>query len=123
VDRHALREDIRKSVEGNAWHGPSVSDTLQGVSAVEAAWRPPGEAHSISELTLHIAAWMEEVADRLEGNYHQQPIAGDFPNAAGELSERDWEFARQRLEETLVRLCAVIDAFPEERLTVEADQV
>jgi uncharacterized damage-inducible protein DinB len=109
-----LADDIRRSVEGDAWHGPSVREVLEGVSATQAAARPPGDAHSIHELTLHIAAWMEEVADRLEGGYHSEPLMGNFP-APGH-----WEADRRKVDAALARLLTVLQSFPEEQLAAEA---
>lgn len=115
--KQALRDDIRRSVEGDAWHGPSVKEALADVAARDAAARA-GAVHSIWELTLHIAAWMEEVADRLEGRYHDEPLVGNFP-ATGVATEQEWSAAVARLDESLARLSAAIDAFPEDRLTEE----
>lgn len=61
-----LADTIRRSQEGEAWHGPSLSEILEGVTAEQAA-RRIGNAHTIWELTEHIIAWMDIVRRRSEG--------------------------------------------------------
>ena len=55
-----LADTIRRAYEGEAWHGPSLSEVLEGIDAVAAAIKR-GDAHTIWELTLHITAWLEIV--------------------------------------------------------------
>ena len=63
VDR--IRDQFRRAFEGEAWHGPSVLALLDGVTAQQAAAHPIPGAHSIWELTLHIAAWERACLRRL----------------------------------------------------------
>lgn len=49
-----LDEQLRRAFEGDAWHGPSVLEALDGVSASQAAARPLDSVHSIWELVLHL---------------------------------------------------------------------
>jgi len=70
---------IKRAVTGPAWHGPSMDQVLDGVSAAQAAAHPIAGAHSIWELVLHAAAWAEISRDRLRG----ERIADPSP-------EEDW---------------------------------
>jgi hypothetical protein len=49
------------------WHGPNLRQSLKGVSAKQAAWRPGPGRHNIWELTLHAAYWKYAVRRRIEG--------------------------------------------------------
>ena len=49
-----LNEQLRRALQGDAWHGPSVLELLAGLSASQAASHPIAGAHSIWELVLHI---------------------------------------------------------------------
>lgn len=49
------------------WHGPNLRQSLKGVSASEAAWRPAPGRHNIWELALHSAYWKYAVRRRIEG--------------------------------------------------------
>jgi hypothetical protein len=50
-----------------AWHGPNLRQSLKGVTARQAAWRPGPGRHNIWELTLHAAYWKYRVRSKLEG--------------------------------------------------------
>jgi uncharacterized damage-inducible protein DinB len=52
-----INDQLKRAFEGKAWHGPSVSEVLEGVTAQQAAARPLPDGHSIWEITLHIATW------------------------------------------------------------------
>lgn len=49
------------------WHGPNLRQSLKGVSARQAAWRPAPGRHNIWELALHSAYWKYAVRRRIEG--------------------------------------------------------
>src|SRR5271170_2789409 len=49
------------------WHGPNLRQSLKGVTAKQAAWRPAPGRHNIWEETLHAAYWKYAVRRRLEG--------------------------------------------------------
>lgn len=49
------------------WHGPNLKQSLRGVSAKDAAWRPRRGRHNIWELTIHAAYWKYIVRRRLLG--------------------------------------------------------
>jgi DinB superfamily len=50
------------------WHGPNLRQSLKGVTARQAAWRPAPGRHNIWEEALHAAYWKYAVRRRLEGN-------------------------------------------------------
>ena len=63
-----ILDQLKRAYEGEAWHGPSVREALAGVSAAQAHARPLNNAHSIWELTHHIAVWENAGRRRLEGD-------------------------------------------------------
>ncbi len=105
-----LAETIARSVAGDPWHGPSLTALLAGVTEAGAAARPVPDAHSILEIVLHAAAWMDEVAARLQGKAPGGPEAGDWPPAC------PWPAARARLDAAHARLQRALAEFPEARL-------
>src|SRR5499433_735139 len=75
------------------WHGPNLRQSLKGVSAKEASWRPAPGRHNIWELTLHAAYWKYAVRRRIEGgkrgsfllkgsNFFSRPVNGEATDAA-----------------------------------------
>jgi len=51
-----------------AWHGPNLQQSLRGVSAEDAAWRPAPGRHNIWEIAVHAAYWKYAVRRRLRGD-------------------------------------------------------
>lgn len=74
---------IDQAYERRAWHGPNLKQSLRGVSAKDAAWRPQPSRHNIWEIAVHAAYWKYVVRRRLRGDPR-----GSFP-----LSGSNW-FAR-----------------------------
>src|SRR5512135_2275808 len=92
-----LEEQLRRALEGEAWHGPSVFELLAGLSAAQAASHPIAGAHSIWELVLHITSDYVLVLRRLAGDGHQLTEAEAWP-ACPPSTEKNWEQTMQQLK-------------------------
>ena len=108
-------DELERIYDGDAWHGPSLRETLKGVSAAQAAARPIADAHNIWEILRHIAGWNDVVRRRLEGHPTDEPVEGDFPQITG-TSEAAWAEALAKLEESHRRLISQISSLGPERL-------
>jgi uncharacterized damage-inducible protein DinB len=115
-----LETQLRLSFEGEAWHGPSVLESLEGVTAEAASRHPIPGAHSIWEIVLHLAAAYRLVLRRLGGGGRQltaeedwplvsDPTAAGWQDAIGDLRELNLQirhsvrdFDPARLDEPLV---------------------
>ena len=53
--------------EKHTWHGPNLKQSLRGVTAKQAAWRPSRDRHNIWEVALHAAYWKYALRRRIEG--------------------------------------------------------
>ena len=111
----AIIDDLKNIHGGEAWHGPSLKEILAGVTAQQAAARPLAKAHSIWELTLHIAAWEHVFIRRIAGEPMKEPAEGDFP-AVTETSENAWLQTLTRFDEMHGRLIETITGLTVERL-------
>jgi uncharacterized damage-inducible protein DinB len=87
-----IAEQLRRAVEGGAWHGPSVLETLSGVDARTAEARPISSAHSIWEILHHITAWTRAIVRRLNGEAIELEGADDWPPVQ-DASEASWQSA------------------------------
>lgn len=106
TERDRLVDQLEREVGGQPWHGPSLANILEGLTAEQAAAKPSPQAHSIWEILLHMTGWKREVARRARGNAAGEPAAGDWP-AVGEVSDARWQAAReehQRAQRELVEL-------------------
>lgn len=94
MDRDSLiLEQFEEAFERKTWHGPNLWQSLRGVSAKQAAWRPGPGRHNIWEEALHAAYWKYAVRRRLEGgkrggfelkgsNFFTRPEPGKLTEAA-----------------------------------------
>lgn len=107
---------VRRSFDGDAWHGPALAEILEEIS-VDDAWRRPADGvHTIAELVLHIAAWSNEVARRLEGAQPAEPLEGDWPEP-GAADEWVWHGILNRLQQARTHVLSAIEGLPAERLS------
>jgi DinB superfamily len=84
---------LDEAYEKKTWHGPNLCQSLKGVTAQQAAWRPGASKHNIWELTLHVAYWKYAARRRIEGgkrgsfalkgsNFLARPEKGNATEAA-----------------------------------------
>src|SRR6187549_699476 len=110
-----IREQFQRAFNGEAWHGPSVLKILDGVTAQQAAAHPIPGAHSIWELTLHIAAWEDACRRRLEGDPAQLTENEDW-RPITDTSDAAWESTKREVIDTHGRLLRAIAEIDDARL-------
>ncbi len=112
-----ILDQLKRAYEGEAWHGPSVKEVLNGVTAAQAHARPLSEGHTIYELTRHIAVWEDVGRRRLQGDPANVPISSpeDWPPAE-DTSESAWAQAQSALDRGHQALVEAIDRVEESRL-------
>jgi len=111
-----INDQLKRAFEGKAWHGPSVSEVLSGVTAEQAAAHPIAGAHSIWEVTLHIATW-ERVGRRRIEEFIPIDVSDeeDWP-VVEDTSEVAWSKTLDDLQSNHQALRAAIRAMDETRL-------
>jgi uncharacterized damage-inducible protein DinB len=107
---------LDEGYEKPSWHGPNLRQSIRGVSAKQAAWRPGSGRHNIWELVLHAAYWKYVVRRKIEGgkrgsfvlkgsNFFVRPEPGKLNEAAWqsdkELLEREHETLREAIQRVL----------------------
>jgi uncharacterized damage-inducible protein DinB len=108
-----IRDQFRRSLEGNAWHGPALNEILEDVTAEMASAKPLPGAHSIWELVLHIAAWQSAAIRMLRTEAVHLSDEEDWPEPAGGESWRD---DVQKLRATHLELDASIAQLDDSKL-------
>lgn len=110
-----IQDQLRRSIEGPAWHGPALLELLSDVTPGQAARRPVQQAHSIWELALHITAWMQIALRRLGGSTAEVSPAEDWPPVS-ETRENAWAMALAGLRQAQAELGEAISALDESQL-------
>ena len=110
-----IADQLRRAFQGNAWHGDSLLELLEGISAAQASARPVKHAHTIWELVLHITAWDGAVRRRLAGATVDLSDEQDFPPVM-DSSENAWRRTLEQARKGHTELVEAVEAFPDERL-------
>lgn len=93
---------LDEAYEKKTWHGPNLRQSIKGVTARQAAWRPGSGRHNIWEVTLHAAYWKYALRRRIEGGKRGSfALEGSnfFPRPEkGKLNEQAWAADKKLLE-------------------------
>ena len=118
-----IADQLRRAFDGEAWHGPSLSEVLAGVNAKQAQARPLANAHSIWELVLHLQTWTQAGIDALKGvpMPASAPPEVDFPpppDVSGQKSPADklWTNDVQALFRTGQLLREAVESLDDRKL-------
>lgn len=110
-----IRGQIAKAFTAEAWYGPAVLEALAGVDAQTAAAHPIPGAHSIWEVVGHIRYGQQLMIERVRGSQAKWDLTADWPGVT-EPTEEAWQAAIAELKRGEEELCAVVAAYPEDRL-------
>jgi len=111
-----IQDQLDRSIDGEAWHGPSVRELLQGVTARQATAKPVPGGHSIWEIVVHISVWQEVARRRLAGEVIVDlPPELDWP-AIPDTSESAWRQAVESILQSKQKLRESISQLSEQRL-------
>ena len=97
AERDRIVDQLRRAFEGEAWHGPSVMEALEGVTWKQALEKPIPGAHSIWEVVHHITTWEDVVRRRLLGEAPDVTSELDWPPVQ-DKSKEGWAAAIQKLQ-------------------------
>jgi DinB superfamily len=111
-----LLQIIDSGYNRKAWHGPNLRQSLRGVSAEDAAWRPAPGRHNIWEIAVHAAYWKYAVRRRLRGdprgsfacegsNWFVRPSSSAHRNEKAWLNDKELlQQEHQKLREAVSQL-------------------
>jgi len=112
---HLILPLIDQAYDKTAWHGPNLKQSIRGVTAAQAAWRPAPGRHNIWEETLHAAYWKYVVRRKLEGgkrgsfalkgsNFFPRPEEGKNTEAAWRADKELLEREHRAMREAIVKV-------------------
>ncbi len=108
-------DQLKRSFDGGAWHGPAVKEVLRDVTGADANQRPIQAAHNIRELTLHLGAWEGAALRRLNGDRAELTDEEDWADWT-DSSEEGWDRIKSDLESGHQLLLDRIESLDESRL-------
>jgi hypothetical protein len=106
---------LDEAYEKKTWHGPNLKQSLKGVAAEQAAWRPGPGRHNIWEVALHAAYWKYAVRRRIEGgkcgsfvlkgsNFFARPEKDEMTEAAWDVDKKLLEREHRALREAVAKV-------------------
>lgn len=106
---------LEEGYQKKTWHGPNLKQSIKGVTAKQAAWRPAPGRHNIWEVMLHAAYWKYAVRRRIEGgkrgsfvlkgsNFFARPEKGEGNEAAWSADKKLLEHEHRALLATVAKL-------------------
>ncbi len=110
-----IAEQMKRAFEGEAWHGPSLLETLGQVEAVKASAKPLPSVHSTWEIVYHVTAWKRAICVRLGGQAIELVGEKDWPPIA-DVSASSWQKALSELKEAHKQLMRAVEELPDARL-------
>jgi hypothetical protein len=111
-----LTDQLKRAFEGDAWHGPSVREVLEGVTPEIAARRVIPEAHTIWEIVLHIGVWETFVRRRLEGETIKGPTGKEDWPEVHDTKLAAWQKTVDELVQGHLALRQALSKFPDAKL-------
>jgi hypothetical protein len=105
---------LQEGYEKKTWHGPNLKQSVKGLTAKQAAWRPARGKHNIWELAIHSAYWKYAVRRELDGtkrgafilkgmNFFARPEKGKATEAAWRTDRDLLEREHRALEQSIAR--------------------
>lgn len=110
-----LVDQLERAQHGEAWHGPSLSEVLEGVTHDMAAARPLRQAHSIWEIVRHVTVWEDAVRRRLLDEHVNVTPDQDW-SVVTDPSAPAWRATLAALEAGHAALKKVVAAHKDEQL-------
>jgi hypothetical protein len=106
---------LDEAYEKKTWHGPNLKQSIKGITAKQAAWRPGPGRHNIWEVTLHAAYWKYAVRRRMDGgkrgsfalkgsNFFIRPEKGNLNEAAWSADKKLLEREHRALHGTAAKV-------------------
>jgi uncharacterized damage-inducible protein DinB len=111
-----LANQLKRSFDGEAWHGPALMEILEGIDTKAAAAHPIANAHSIWELVLHLAMWERVIIHRITKKEALMPSDEENFPSVQQPTEQAWHEAIKTLRVIHSDLMQLVSGMQESRL-------
>lgn len=110
--RH-LSGRLRRTITGPMWHGPSLREALEGMTAADAVERPIGSMKTMWDIVQHVTARAERARLRMDGLALEEPTPEeDWPRIPIPCTTEAWDDSKVRMANAYrsmaVRVCEVL---------------
>ena len=100
TEAERIVDQLKRALDGPAWHGPSINEILSDVDAELAAAVPMEGVHTIWEILLHVIVWIRIGRMRVDGEQTPKNLdpKQDWPSVENSSNEA-WKHAILELRE------------------------
>lgn len=113
---------LEQTFQGKPYYGPSVLDTLAGVTAKIAIQKPQWSAHSIWELVNHLTAELNYAREVIEGTATPYAENNTWPEITTASNSR-WQQALQELKRANRALIRAVKKLDDKMLQAKPSHV
>jgi uncharacterized damage-inducible protein DinB len=106
-----LLEQFTACYDQNSWF-VALRNTLEGVTAEDAAWKPAGVENSIREIVSHLNFYNFAYVERFKGVDYQYPVSDNAATfeAAKDATDETWTAEVARLDAILTEFRELLKA-------------
>ena len=97
--RGVLLEQLRTTHDEEDWFVPA-NVAVQGLTAEQAKWTPPGGGHSVGQLAYHLWYWDNRMLERFKGQ-KPEPFDGNNDRTFTDFNAAQWADLQKKLNAVL----------------------
>ena len=112
--RNFLVGQLTACYDKNAWF-VALKNTLEGVTAEQAAWKPTGVDNSIWEIVSHLNFYNYAYVERFKGLPYEYPVDDNDATFTADVTDGAWMAEVQRLDAILTEFRDLIAAADESK--------
>lgn len=113
--KEILLEQFTAAFDQNTWF-VALKNTLDGVTAAEAGWKPEGVDNSIWQIVSHLNFYNYAYVERFKGVDYQYPVDdNDATFTAGDVNEDAWKAEVEKLDRILSEFRDLIETAEESK--------
>lgn len=118
MDRQVLLEQFDECYDKNGWF-VAVRNTLEGVTAAQASWKPNGRDNTIWECLSHLHYYNFAYLQRFKGIDFEYDVTDNDETFTGgeDATEADWNAAVEKFDSVMSEFRGLLDAADESRLS------
>jgi hypothetical protein len=116
--RSLLLHELHTTHNQADWFVP-ISVAVDGLTAEQASWQPPGGGHSAGQLTYHLLFWNRRNLIKFKGET-QEKFGGDNDETFVKFDTKQWNETVKQLDQVMTDLEKLVESADEQKLAVWA---
>lgn len=116
TETYRITDLLRRAFDGtNAWHGPSIIETISGLK-LEETINQVADSHNVAELIEHMIAWRTFAIKKLQGEEAYDVLEDINFLKITAMTQEMWQDMMQRLYQTQDDFLRILSQTQDEKL-------